>query len=321
MDLIPGINVGAAFRRLIGDTSRGDEDIIEGISKQGGDRTTVGNAFIGETLKPISTEQPLPDPTPETPTDTGTGGSSLLGGGIDPDATLRSTLQKEIAARGGDIQSVYQALFGELENLVKARDADLETQYGKQFKEAADTYAGALPEIENSYAAIGSADSTDQSDAKGKAKSGFDKTTETIGKNKSDDKTKLGQYKKEQEAKFTADKTSAERNIARAGTTTDTDALRTLRNDVESTIDRAGVTKATLGTDAGAKGAITNLTQDAGRYEAATTALDSIIKSSMSGAVKEAAVKAITDNAGLSDEEKQKVNTMYGNVYAEQAAL
>jgi hypothetical protein len=41
----------------------------------------------------------------------------------------------------------------------------------------------------------------------------------------------------------------------------------------------------------------------------------------MSGAVKQAAVSAITDSAGLSEQEKKKVQETYGNVYEEQAAL
>ena len=242
-------------------------------------------------------------------------------GTADPDAALRNTLRAEIMARGGDIESVYSSLFGELENLVRSRDQELEGQYGNQFKKAADTYAGALPEIETSYAAIGASDSTDQTDAKGKAKSGYDETTRTIGENKASDKAKLGAYKKEQEAKISTDKEAAKRNVARVNETTDTSALRTMRNDLESNIGSANVTKATLGSNGSARQAVTGLTQDAGRFDAAVNALDSIIKSSMSGSVKEAAVKAIADNSGLSEEEKAKVNAQYGNVYAEQQAL
>ena len=242
-------------------------------------------------------------------------------GTVDPDAALRNTLRSEIMARGGDIESVYSSLFGELENLVRSRDTELEGQYGNQFKKAADTYAGALPEIETSYAAIGASDSTDQTDAKGKAKSGYEETTRTIGENKASDKAKLGAYKKEQEAKISTDKEAAKRNVNRVNETTDVSALRGMRNDLETNIGSANVTKATLGSNGSARQAVTGLTQDAGRYDAAVNALDSIIKSSMSGSVKEAAVKAIADNSGLSDEEKEKVNQQYGNVYAEQQAL
>lgn len=259
---------------------------------------------------------------PEAETVT-SGGSS--GGGISAEEAeqiaQRDRLREQIRGRAGDIQKIYEALFGDLEALLRARDAELETQYGDQLTKASAQYADAIPDIENSYAAIGAADSTDKSDAKDSAKEGFDETTKTIGKNKESDKAKLGQYGKENRAKFEADQTAAQRNVSRADETTDIDALTGLRNDLETNLDTAGVTRATLGTEGSARKELTNLTQDAGRFESATNALDQILKSSMSGAVKQAAITAVTDSAGLSDEEKKKVDQMYGNVYSEQAAL
>lgn len=253
----------------------------------------------------------------------GSGGGFYGGGGGESAvaAALRNTLKSRIAGRGGEIEAIYNALFGDLDALLRSRDAELEDQYGGQLKKATETYTEAIPQIENSYAAIGSGDSTDNSDAKTKAKKGFDETTETIGKNKQKDKAALGQYGNEQRAKFTADKASAQRAITSSNDTTDVDALRGLDNDLSQNISQAGVTRATLAPDASARQAITGLTGDNGRYDAAINALDSIIKSSMSGSVKAAAVKAVTDAGGLSDEEKQKVQQTYGNVYAEQAAL
>lgn len=236
-------------------------------------------------------------------------------------ANAVNQLRAEILAKGGDIEAIYNTLFGDLDSVVRSRDSELETQYGEQFKKAGDQYADAIPEIETSYAAIGAADSTDSADGKDKAKAGFDETTATIGKNKQTDKAKLGQYSTEQRAKIGADKEAAKRNVARVGETDDPDALRSMRNEIETNLSGANVVRAQLGTDAGARGEVARLTGDAGRFDSAVNALDSIIKSSMSGSVKEAAVKAITDNAGLSDEEKQKVQQQFGNVYAEQAAL
>lgn len=253
--------------------------------------------------------------------------ASATGGGSagDPDAARkaadRARLRGEISGKGGELEAIYNALFGDLDNLIRARDAELETEYGGQLKKASENYTGAIPEIETSYAALGAGESTDQADAKTKAKKGFDETTQTIGKNKETDKAKLGQYKNEQAAKFTVDRDTARRNIGRAGETEDVDALRSMRNDIEGNIGSAQVTRSTLGTDQGARGAISALTADGGRYEQAIGALDSILKSSMSGAVKQAAVEAVTSSAGLSDEEKKKVQETYGNVYAEQAAL
>lgn len=247
------------------------------------------------------------------------------GGGVrrpvDTDAAIKQQLRGEIKGRGADVDRIYNALFGDLDALVRARDAELETEYGGQLTKASDQYADALPQIETSYAAIGAADSTDTSDAKTGAKKGFEETASTIKKNKETDKSKLGQYSNEQRAKIAVDRDTASRNIARADETDDVGALRAMRNDLESNLGSAQVTRSTLGTDKGARGEVSRLTADNGRFEAAATALDSILKSSMSGAVKDAAVQAITTSAGLSDEEKKKIQQQYGNVYAEQAAL
>lgn len=337
-DLIPGINVknllaqiGQAVHNGTTDAKHKtnyDLDILDNYSVRGGDRSPANGKLFGRTNSSAQVLNKVDIPaltfgdTTGDGTTTGTGGGSLLGGGsADEDAAARTQLRNEIMAKGGDIEAIYSALFGDLDNVVKSRDSELESQYGDQFKKAADQYAGALPTIENSYAALGSDSSTDSADAKTSAKKGFDDTTATIGKNKEADKAKLGQYRNEQAAKINADKESARTNLNRAGETTDVDALRTMRNDLESNLSNANVTRATLGTDGQAKKDLSALTSDSGRYDAAISSLDSIIKSSMSGAVKEAAVKAVTDNGGLSDDEKKKVQQTYGNVYAEQAAL
>ena len=279
----------------------------------------------------------ISDPNPGNPgakTQSSNTGGSTGGGGytksaadiaeekrIAEEEAQKTSLKGEIAGYADDVESAYAGLFGDLNNLVTSRDQELEAQYGDQLKKAGEQYAGAIPEIETSYASIGAGDSTDTMYSKNKAKKGFDDTTETIGKNKESDKAKLGQYKQEQEAKFTADRQSARNNINQASSTTDLNALRGLRNDLNTNITQTGVTKATLGTDGAARKAVTDLTKDGGRFEAAINSLDSIINSSLSGSVKEAAVKAVVDSAGLSEEEKKKVNAQYGNVYAEQQAL
>lgn len=259
----------------------------------------------------------------KTTADSNTGGYSFSGGGggaaADPDDAMRNTLKAAIKGKAGAIEAIYNALFGDLDNLVRTRDAELTTQYGGQRTKATEQYTDALPEIDQSYASIGSYDSTQRGDSRGKAKKGYEDTLTTIGQNEKADRDKLGAYRAEQAAKFTADRDSARRNIGRVDETTDVGALRGLRNDLESNLDTAGVTRASLGTNGSQT--LQQLTGDNGRAEAATNALDSIIKSSLGSDVKAAAVKAVVDSAGLSDEDKKKVQATYGNVYAEQAAL
>lgn len=244
------------------------------------------------------------------------------GGGADA-ATLAElgALKSQIKGRAGDIDAIYNSLFGDVDNLLRARDQELTTQYAGQRSKATEQYVDALPAIDQSYSAIGSYDSTQRGDSRGKAKKGYEDTLGTIGTNEQADKAKLGQYGNEQKAKFTADRESAKRNLARVDETSDVSALRSMRNELEGNLDTAGVTRATLGTDGQAAQSLRSITGDNGRADAAINALDSIIKSSLGSDVKAAAVKAVTDSAGLSDEDKKRVQAQFGNVYAEQAAL
>lgn len=305
-----------------GDTVTNQGKLIKNYDGVGFDAERLSAANVPE--NGVVWEQ-IADPNPPGSTTTSGGGLSAAEIAeqqrLAAEAAERTALRNEIMGYGGELQDVYGSLFGNLDKLVKTRDAELESQYGEQFGKASKQYTSAIPEIETSYAALGAADSTDNTYAKNDAKAGFEDTTKTIGKNKSEDKAKLGQYSQEQRTKFEVDKDNARKQVDRAGQTEDVSALRSMRNALEESLGAARVTGATLGTDKGAKGELSRLTQDAGRFEAATSALDSILKSAMSGSVKAAAVKAVVDNAGLSQEEKDKVDQMYGNVYAEQAAL
>lgn len=273
---------------------------------------------MGSAMRGLYTEYQKTSDAGSATSGTGTGTGTAT---ADPDAAIRTALRNEIGARGGEVDAVYGSLFGDLDNLLRTRDSELTTQYGTQRGKAGEQYAEALPVIDQSFAALGSYDSTQRGDKRGQAKKGFEDTVSTIGANEASDKGKLGAYGAEQRAKFNADKESAKRNVARAGETTDVGALRTMRNDLESNLGTAGVTRATLTPEGTARKQLESLTSNAGRYEAAVSALDSIIKSSMASDVKAAAVEAVTNSAGLSDEEKKKVQEQYGNVYAEQAAL
>lgn len=312
------------------DVRKGFDKNIGSINRALGIDGSLGSNLVGTVGKPLvdMSEQFLNSAERDArPVGTYSGGGSYDAAAARQaaedakEAAARGQLRGEISARGGEIDAIYNELFGALTQLVKSRGTELESQYGDQFKKAADAFASALPEIENSYAAIGAADSTDQSDSKDKAKGGYDETTKTIGKNKQDDLSKLGAYEAQQKTRISGDKDNAQRNVARAGAEENVDSLRSMRNDLESGITSARNTKAELITDGGARQSLSTITGDAGRYDQAINALDSLLKSSMSGSVKEAAVQAITNNSGLSDDEKKKVDQQYGKVYAEQAAL
>lgn len=233
----------------------------------------------------------------------------------------RGGLRNEITARVQEILAAYEQMFGGLDNLLRDRARTTEDEYGGQLSKTTKQYADSLPMIQASYAALGADSSTDNRDAGIKAKEGFDETVGTINKNKAADLSKIGQFGTEQKAKWAADKDSVARLGGRVGSVEDTGELRQARNDVESKLGSVRADLGTLDTDAGARSKLSSLTGDNGRYDSIVNSLDNIIKGSLAGSVKQAAVQTVVDNAGLNEAEKKKVQALYGNTYAEQAAL
>lgn len=239
----------------------------------------------------------------------------------DPNAARRDQLRSSITGKKDEVQAAYDALFGDLQNLLKAKSGDLNTQYDKQLKTASTQFADVLPTIDQSFAALGSYDSTQRGDNRAKAQHGYEDTVNTIGANKQKDMAALGQYGNKSKAEIQADKEAALRYIDSAPTTTDVNDLQTADNNLAENLSKTKVTAAGLGTDASAAKDINSLTADNGRFQAALDALDSVVKSSMPNSVKQAAVEAVTNAGGLSEADKKKVQAQYGNVYAEQQAL
>lgn len=251
----------------------------------------------------------------------GSRGPSAADKAAAKEAAERNAVRTEATARVQEILSAYDGLFGGLDTLLRDRAKTVETDYGEQFGTAAKQYADSLPMIESSYASLGAADSTDLRDADIKAEDGFKETNKTIKKNKEADLSKIGQYGSEQKAKWNADRDSVNRLNGRLAGVEDLGELRSSRNSLEEKLGSVRADSGTLNTDSGARGQLSGLTQDAGRFDSLTNALDAILKSSMGRGVKEAAVQSVADSGGLSETDKKKTQTMLGNTYAEQAAL
>ena len=234
----------------------------------------------------------------------------------------RGKLRGDIHARVNDLNALYNQLFGNLDNVAAERARELEDNYGEQLGKAAQKYADGVSAIENSYAALGSGDSTDRTYAKNSAKSGFEETNKQVKKNKEEDLAKLGNYVEGTKAKWRADHESANRLNGRADEVKDLTELRGGRNSIE---DKIGNVKADIGnmnTESGARGKLTELTGDGGRSDSLSSALDSILKSSLGGGMKEAAVDTIGNAAGVNkgqiDEIKKKNAAQFGDAYTAQ---
>jgi len=230
-------------------------------------------------------------------------------------------LRDEILGKRGNVMSAYDALFGDLDNLVRSKAGDIEKATGENIGKLTEQYTASIPKIRGSYDALGAGDSTDTRDANIGAKKGYDDSVAEVGKQKQSDLAKVGQYEAETKAGWNADKDSIMRLLNRVNETEDEGDLREARNQIEDKVGEAGASRAKLSTDEGARGRLSAITADAGRFDAIKSSLDNIVNSNLGGDVKSGAVQAVLNSADVSDEDKEKVKLQYGNVYGEQQAL
>lgn len=248
---------------------------------------------------------------------------SVSSGAIDPaakEAAELAALRSQILGQKDSIEAAYNQLFADIDALAKSRASEVEKNAGENIADLTGAYTSSIPQIESSYSALGAGDSTDTRDAKIGAKEGFDKSVEEVGKGKESDLAKIGNYVGETKADWTADQDSIMRMIARANDTEDLGDLRQARNSVEDVLGTTQATRAKLKTDEGARGQLSTITADGGRYESIKSALDNVMNSSLANGVKQAAVQAISNSADLTDEDKEKVKLQYGNIYDTPAA-
>lgn len=228
-------------------------------------------------------------------------------------AAKLSNLRGQVRGYQSEVDSIYNQLFADLDALIGARKKEIETTSGDTITDLTEKYTGSLPTIQSSYAALGAGDSTDATYAKNDAKEGFEDSVKEVGTQKGKDLATLGQYDAETRAGWGADRDALNRIFSRLDETENEQDLVDARNEVENKLGTTKASRASLMTDEGLKGQVARSTDASDRLTGIQGALDSILQSSMSGAVKDAAIAAVGQSAGLTDEQKNqiKANSAY----------
>lgn len=221
-------------------------------------------------------------------------------------------LRGEIRGYQPQIEEIYNQLFADLDMLIKSRSKDIDASAGDNINKLTESYVGAIPRIESSYAALGAGDSTDNTYAKVDAKKGFEDSTAEVGKQKQKDLSTLGEYDQTTRAGWGADRDALNRIFGRLDETENEQDLANSRNEVENKLGTAKASRASLMTDDGLRGKIAGATDPTSRMQSIQASLDALLNGSMSGGVKDAAFAAVGKSAGLSEEEKNQIKANSG---------
>ena len=222
-------------------------------------------------------------------------------------AKLVGKLRNETRGYAPEVNKIYDQLFADIDTLLNSRRKDIEETSGRSIGDLTKKYVSSIPGIENSYSAVGAGDSTWAGDSKDDAKEGFESSVKQVGDQKSKDLAALSQYGEETKAGWNADREALNRIFSRLDETDNENDLAAGRNTVETKLAGAKANRATLMTDEGLKGKINAGTDSSSRLAGIQSSLDSILNSSMANSVKDAAVQAVGQSAGLSDAEKDQI--------------
>lgn len=222
-------------------------------------------------------------------------------------AKLVGKLRNETRGYAPEVNTIYDQLFADIDTLLNSRRKDIEETSGRSIGDLTKKYVSSIPGIENSYSAVGAGDSTWAGDSKDDAKEGFESSVKQVGDQKGKDLAALSQYGEETKAGWNADREALNRIFSRLDETDNENDLAAGRNTVETKLAGAKANRATLMTDEGLKGKINAGTDSSSRLAGIQSSLDSILNSSMANSVKDAAVQAVGQSAGLSDAEKDQI--------------
>lgn len=211
-DLIPWMNVGAAWRRLTGDTSRGDEDILPWISKNGGARDFKFSSpapgvvsFQGD-VKPgweangkggysqVSKKSNTPV------NETGTSNVQQTSA-PDPVAVLRAQndnkarqVKDRLLGRSGEIDAILNDIMGRVDGLLADRKTKRQGQYDSDSAALIDALNAAIPEIQKAFASLGLSSSTFVGDRVDNTNKEYEKSQSTVDETFNNDLASYGAW-------------------------------------------------------------------------------------------------------------------------------
>lgn len=256
----------------------------------------------------------------------------FVGGGYDPqaaaiaaqeaeDAAERGRLRDAISGYRGRSNTLFEDIFDRIKAVAKDRRRKIDDTYNDQDAQYVAQYGEAVPQIDNSFAALGIGNSTYAGDRIDDAKEAMDSSLAKSKTNRQADLGEVGNWQESQLGAFQSDQQNIEDAIKRSGSVEDLGELRDARNNVSSTLNTVSGKRRAFNADGTAINKLEAATGRSKNFDDAMKALQGVLSSSMDVGTKRAAKDALVENANLSDDEKKKLSEVQiNNPYTAPAA-
>lgn len=250
------------------------------------------------------------------------GGGDLSGGGAGPSATDVAALEDarlSIRNRIDRANQIYNAIFGDIDEVVADRRTSLEKSFNRQYDDLASEQLRGVNQIGGAYAARGLSDSSYRINALDEAAAEYGKIRQDVSDERRGKLAELGQYKSATEAGFRAGQDYLGRIGDMLPTVTDLNSLLSLRSRLEERIGDLGSQRANLKTES-------QFIQGLGKLGMATNRVGtlkdrlSVISNSDAPLTEKARIaRGFISTSGVSDEEKRELLQFYNSLETSKA--
>lgn len=229
------------------------------------------------------------------------------------DNAERNNLRGEIDGYGGRSDRLFDDIFRLIKEAAKSRRSKVDKTYNDQDAQYVAQYGEAVPQIDNSFAALGIGNSTYAGDRIDDAKDAMDSALEKSADNRKSDLAEVGNWQDTQLGAFKSDKKNIQAAIGRSKDVEDLGELREARNNVDTTLNNIGGKKSAFQSDGSAIKSLQSKTGRSANFDSAMESLKGVLASSMDTGTKQAAKDALVENANLTDDEKKKLSEVQVN--------
>lgn len=321
-DILQGTSSGISLQ---GNTEQiqGNTQSVQGSSPQLQVTANPYNYSVGTVVGSMS--------QPQSPSirSANTGGGTPSGGGYDPYAAQRAAqAQKEAeeAAKRAQLTSgiqklikdtmgIYDKLYGDVRGAAKSQNQLLNQRYNREVGALTDQFNQELPKIGEGFASRGAFHSSYRQGAEDNATKGFEGQIQGLGEQRAADAAKIGQFVREKEAEFGAQRSLVDQMRNELGQVEDVNELRSLQREMQQRIANLQAQRGGLGTREAYTQRLNQLAPTADRMGQLGETLSNIISGQAPAALKRSVAQQIIGSAGLSpDQERELLNQVTAQI-------
>lgn len=249
------------------------------------------------------------DVLPGQPTGTTTTTNDTAAAKAAEDARKAADLRNTITGTIGNLQNVYNQLYGDIAAAAQSQRDVLEKRFGRETGALGEQFTSEFPKIGRAYAARGAYSSSYRQDAQEAAQKAFQRQLEDIQMQREQDAANIGQFLAREQGKIQAEQGILGKTLGELGKATDINELTQLRNSIDRQIADVQAQRGGTQSQEAYLQRFQTIAPASDRLANLQATLTNIIQGAAPTATKQAITNQIIGSAGLSPQEEEQLRS------------